>query len=99
MNIHRSITAITIATVAASGLGLGAGSASATGDYAVPSDPPPPTVGELVAPEHRQKSTTCEGGISCTILELDCESVGGTFTSWTCRDHGHTHGICTWPWE
>lgn len=99
MNIKRTIAAITIGMA---GLGVGAGSVAA-GQYASPEEPPPPppptTMDELVSPERRAESTTCEGAVQCKLLDSICGAVGGTYTDWTSRDHGHTHGICTWPWE
>ena len=93
--------------IAAAGLGVGAGvsASESTLDTSTsslttrPTPPPPPTSGELVAPEHRQQSTTCEGAIKCTLLQGACDLVGGTHTEWDSSDHGHAHGICTWPWE
>ena len=54
----------------------------------------------LAAPEPgRQESTTCGGTIGCTILRGACGLASGTYSEWHSRDHGHPHGICTWPWE
>ena len=56
--------------------------------------------GGLAAPEPgRQESTTCGGTIGCTILRGACGLVSGTYSEWHSRDHGHPHGICTWPSE
>ena len=107
MKIYRTIVATVLA---GSIVGLGAGQAGAGADttpyttlytalYTARSDPPPPEVGELAAPTGRQEATTCEGNVNCKILQGACDLVGGTYTGWDSRDHGHSHGICTWPWE
>ena len=84
MRARHFFTAITTTVLIAGG--LGAGSVSAGDSYSTPNDRP-------------QKSTTCEGTVRCKILEGACDLVGGTYTGWESSDHGHTHGICTWPWE
>jgi len=59
-----------------------------------------PGLGKLTAPDPgRQESTTCGGEIGCAILGAACGLVSGTYSEWDSRDHGHPHGICTWPWE
>ncbi|MDJ0768223.1 MAG: hypothetical protein QNJ12_05490 [Ilumatobacter sp.] len=95
-------------TIAAAGIGIGTGvnatdstveRAQASFTMRPVSPPPPPPVAELAVPDQRQHSTTCEGAVSCGILGGACELAGGTYTDWESSDHGHTHGICTWPWE
>lgn len=95
--MNRTITALAI--VAAS-LAVGA-PAFAGGDLSDGGDTPPPTgPGVIKAPDAgREESTTCAGEDGCALLKKACDLVSGTYTEWDSRDHGHPHGICTWPWE
>ena len=99
MPIKKSLVA---AVIAASALGVG-GAANAAELTTAPSSPPPPTrtINDLAVPETVEESSTCEGNISCAILEKLCLTVGGTYNGWESKTpgHGHTHGVCTWPWE
>ena len=62
--------------------------------------PPPPAPGAFKAPDAGpEEASTCEGEDNCAYLRKVCDFVSGTYTEWESRDHGHTHGICTWPWE
>ena len=102
MNRRRIGTAIAILTLGLSAGSLGAGSAVSAGHADVlgtpTAPPPPPRPGTLVwTPPAR--ATTCEGAVQCGILGGACALVGGTYSEWHSSDHGHTHGICTWPWE
>ena len=43
-------------------------------------------------------TTVCEGLVSCWILEVGCDAVGGYYSEWTDpdkRDGNHTHGMCS----
>ena len=81
-------------------LGVGGATSAGAGDLlGTPTDPPPPPrpgslVGHPPAP-----ATTCGGVVGCGILSAACALAGGTYSEWHSRDHGHPHGICTWPWE
>ncbi|HWL42336.1 MAG TPA: hypothetical protein VNQ73_05285 [Ilumatobacter sp.] len=92
----RTLTALVIGAAS-----LMAGAPAFAGDdLAARHDTPPPQVDDFKAPEPgRQESTTCEGAVICTILGAACRLAGGTYNEWDSRDHGHPHGICTWPWE
>ncbi len=90
-----------IPTIAAALVAIPAGTAAAD-SYTIgdPPPPPPPAVAEFVAPgDSTARSTTCEGNVSCWLLEGACELAGGTYTGWHSNDrgHDHEHGICTWP--
>lgn len=94
--MNRTLAALTI--VAAS---LVTGAPAFAGDLSSGVDaPPPPAPADFKSPDDgREESTTCEGDDSCTFLRKVCDLVSGTYSEWESRDHGHTHGICTWPWE
>ena len=103
MNRRRIGTAIAILTLGLSAGSLGVGSAVSAGHadvFGTPTapPPPPPRLGTLVGPPP-VRATTCEGADSCGLLSAACAFVGGTYSEWHSSDHGHTHGICTWPWE
>lgn len=75
----------TAAAILVAGLGVGAGVDAA------------PT--HFETEKRASKATTCEGDDQCGGLGKICDFFGGTFNSHHSRDHGHEHGICTWPWE
>lgn len=81
---------------------LSVGSAASAGrsdGFATPVDPPPPPRGGTLVGAPPVRSTTCGGAVGCGILSGACALAGGTYSEWHSDDHGHTHGICTWPWE
>jgi hypothetical protein len=87
---------ITMATI-----GLLAVGASAPA-HAADSEPVATRTSEtLVATSGGQSAaatTTCEGLVSCWILEVGCDAAGGYYSEWTDpdqRDGNHTHGMCS----
>jgi hypothetical protein len=92
--IGASIAILTFSLSAASVASAGSGDVLGT-----PTDPPPPPRGWTLVGGGPVPSTTCGGAISCGLLKTACGLAGGTYSEWHSSDHGHTHGICTWPWE
>jgi hypothetical protein len=93
-------TAIVAVVLGLGSLGIGSAASAGAGDLlGTPADPPrPPRPGTLVgAPP--VPATTCGGVVGCGILSAACALAGGTYSEWHSDDHGHPHGICTWPWE
>jgi hypothetical protein len=92
-----------VTTIAALAIGLGTAGTASAGDLTSgpgTPPPPPPRTGTLVSPTPGpSRATTCEGARQCDLLGDVCGFAGGTYSEWDSSDHGHPHGICTWPWE
>jgi hypothetical protein len=101
MRLHTITTTVAKSAIALAVLAAGftsAGTASARGDAFAPNRTEP--IGGLTTPAPEpQPSTTCEGNRQCGALRWACDLVGGTYSGWQSSDHGHEHGVCTWPWE